>query len=114
VDFFDGATLLGTGTLSGGVATFTTSTLAIGTHSLTAVYNGSGNFSTSTSPVDTQTVSQASTATALTSVPDPSVFGEVKTLTATVAAVAPGAGTPTGTVDFFDGATLLGTGTLSG
>ncbi|MDV9203199.1 Ig-like domain-containing protein, partial [Streptomyces sp. Wh19] len=46
--------------------------------------------------------------------PDPSVFGEVKTLTATVAVVAPGAGTPGGTVDFFDGATLLGTGTLSG
>ncbi|MDV9203065.1 Ig-like domain-containing protein, partial [Streptomyces sp. Wh19] len=114
VDFFDGATLLGTGTLSGGVATFTTSTLAIGTHPLTAVYNGDANFAGSTSPVDTQTVSQAGTTTALTSVPDPSVFGEVKTLTATVAAVAPGAGTPTGTVDFFDGATLLGTGTLSG
>ncbi|MFF9652424.1 Ig-like domain-containing protein, partial [Streptomyces sp. NPDC014622] len=52
----DGATLLGTTSLSGGVATFTTSTLAIGTHSLTATYNGSGNFNTSTSPVDTQTV----------------------------------------------------------
>ncbi|MDV9203194.1 Ig-like domain-containing protein, partial [Streptomyces sp. Wh19] len=50
VDFFDGATLLGTGTLSGGVATFTTSTLAIGTHPLTAVYNGDANFTSSTSP----------------------------------------------------------------
>ncbi|MFJ1884867.1 beta strand repeat-containing protein, partial [Streptomyces sp. NPDC088137] len=114
VSFFDGATLLGTSSLSGGVATFATSTLAIGTHSLTAVYNGSGNFNISTSPVDTQTVTKASTATALTSVPDPSVFGQVKTLTATVAAVAPGAGTPTGTVSFFDGATLLGTSSLSG
>ncbi|MGW7003384.1 hypothetical protein ACWGCW_11265 [Streptomyces sp. NPDC054933] len=28
----------------------------MGTHSLTATYNGSGNFNTSTSPVDTQTV----------------------------------------------------------
>ncbi|MFI5775400.1 Ig-like domain-containing protein, partial [Streptomyces sp. NPDC051658] len=56
VSFFDGATLLGTTSLSGGVAVFTTSTLAIGTHSLTAVYNGSGNFNASTSPVDTQTV----------------------------------------------------------
>ncbi|MEV6748357.1 Ig-like domain-containing protein, partial [Streptomyces sp. NPDC051080] len=56
VSFFDGATLLGTTALSGGVATFTTSTLAVGIHSLTAVYNGSGNFNISTSPVDTQTV----------------------------------------------------------
>ncbi|MFE2500205.1 Ig-like domain-containing protein, partial [Streptomyces scopuliridis] len=56
VSFFDGATLLGNGTLSGGVATFVTSALAIGTHPLTAVYNGSGNFNTSTSPIHTQTV----------------------------------------------------------
>ncbi|MFI1494180.1 beta strand repeat-containing protein, partial [Streptomyces griseofuscus] len=111
---FDGATLLGTGTLSGGTATLTTSALGVGTHSLTAVYSGDTDFSGSASPVDTQTVSQAATTTGLTSAPDPSVFGEAKTLTATVAAVPPGAGTPTGTVDFFDGATLLGTGTLSG
>ncbi|MFE2750328.1 Ig-like domain repeat protein, partial [Streptomyces scopuliridis] len=51
------------------------------------------------------------TTTALTSAPDPSVFGEAKTLTATVTS---SSGTPTGTVSFFDGATLLGTGTLSG
>ncbi|WP_326608936.1 Ig-like domain repeat protein [Streptomyces scopuliridis] len=114
VDFFDGATLLGTATLSGGVATFTTSTLSVGSHSLTAVYNGDVDFSGSTSPIDVQTVTQAGTSTALTSAPDPSVFGQAKTLTATVTAVLPGAGTPTGTVDFFDGATLLGTATLSG
>ena len=35
------------------------------------------------------------------------------TLTATVAAVSPGAGTPTGTVDFMNGSTSLGTGTLT-
>ncbi|MFE2750354.1 Ig-like domain-containing protein, partial [Streptomyces scopuliridis] len=74
VDFFDGATLLGTGTLSGGVATFTTSALSVGSHLLTAVYSGDTNFTGSTSPVDTQTVNQAATTTALTSAPDPSVF----------------------------------------
>ncbi|KJY40399.1 hypothetical protein VR41_15060, partial [Streptomyces sp. NRRL B-1568] len=78
-----------------------------------ATYNGDANFVGSTSPVDTQTVIQAATTTVLVSLPDPSVFGEAKTLTATVTATAPGAGTPTGTVDFFDGATLLGTGTLN-
>ncbi|MFD1310939.1 beta strand repeat-containing protein, partial [Streptomyces kaempferi] len=114
VSFFDGATLLGTGTLAGGVATLTTSTLSVGSHALTAVYGGSGDFNGSTSPVDAQTVSAADTTTTLTSAPDPSVFGEAKILTATVTVVAPGAGTPTGTVSFFDGATLLGTGTLTG
>ncbi|MFI1405754.1 Ig-like domain-containing protein, partial [Streptomyces griseofuscus] len=114
VDFFDGATLIGTSTVTGGTATLTTSALGVGTHSLTAVYNGDTEFTGSTSPVDTQTVTRSASATALTSAPDPSVFGQAKTLTATVSAVAPGVGTPTGTVDFFDGATLLGTGTLSG
>ena len=36
------------------------------------------------------------------------------TFTATVAAVAPGSGTPTGTVTLKNGNTVLGTGTLSG
>src|SRR5678816_3510054 len=45
---------------------------------------------------------------------NPSVFGQSVTFTATVAAVAPGAGTPTGTVTFKDAAATLGTGTLSG
>ncbi|WP_276208004.1 Ig-like domain-containing protein, partial [Streptomyces malaysiense] len=114
VSFFEGATLLGTGTLSGGTATLTTSSLGVGTHPLTAVYQGNTSYLTSTSPVDSQTVTQAASATVLTSAPDPSVFGQGKILTATVSAVAPGAGTPTGTVSFFEGATLLGTGTLSG
>ncbi|MGW2376645.1 Ig-like domain repeat protein, partial [Kitasatospora sp. NPDC001683] len=112
VSFFDGATLLGTGTLVAGVATFTTSGLGVGSHALTAVYGGDTSFSGSTSPVDTQTVNAADTTTVLTSVPDPSVFGEAKVLTAAVTVVAPGVGVPTGTVSFFDGATLLGTGTL--
>ncbi|MSR32543.1 MAG: Ig-like domain repeat protein, partial [Gemmataceae bacterium] len=44
---------------------------------------------------------------------NPSVFGQSVTFTATVAAVSPGAGTPTGTVTFFNGAVSLGTGTLT-
>ncbi len=41
-------------------------------------------------------------------------YGQAVTFTATVTANAPGSGTPTGTVSFFDGTTLLGTGALSG
>jgi hypothetical protein len=56
VTFMDGATTLGTGTLNGGVATYTTSSLAIGQHSMTAVYSGDANNGGSTSSVLTQTV----------------------------------------------------------
>uniref|UniRef100_A0A7V4XSK6 CSLREA domain-containing protein n=1 Tax=Acidobacterium capsulatum TaxID=33075 RepID=A0A7V4XSK6_9BACT len=50
VSFYDGKTLLGTGTLNAGVATYTTSTLAPDvTHSLTASYSGSTNFTASMS-----------------------------------------------------------------
>jgi hypothetical protein len=44
VNFMDGATLLGQGTLSSGVATLTTSSLAAGTHTITVAYQGDTNF----------------------------------------------------------------------
>jgi hypothetical protein len=50
VSFYDGLTLIGQATLDAtGHATYTTSTLALGTHSLTAVYPGSLSFGGSTS-----------------------------------------------------------------
>ncbi|SEG96194.1 Ig-like domain (group 3), partial [Actinacidiphila yanglinensis] len=77
-------------------------------------YNGSTSFNTSTSPTINSTVNKANSTTTLTSNPNPSTFGQAVILTSTVAIAPPGAGTPTGTVSFFDGATLLGTGTLGG
>ncbi|MEO7556780.1 MAG: Ig-like domain repeat protein [Acidimicrobiales bacterium] len=56
VTFKDGATVLGTGTLNGGTASYTTSALAAGDHPITAVYNGDANSSPSTSAVLVQTV----------------------------------------------------------
>jgi hypothetical protein len=56
VVFKDGTKALKTVTLSGGVASYTTSTLATGTHSITATYNGSGSFLGSSSTPLTQTV----------------------------------------------------------
>ncbi|MFM8931700.1 MAG: Ig-like domain repeat protein, partial [Gemmataceae bacterium] len=114
VTFFDGAATLGTGTLSGGVATFTSSTLNVSAHSITAVYNGDGNFNASTSSIFTQNVNKASTTTALSSSLNPSTFGQSVTFTAIVSVASPGAGSPTGSVNFFDGATSLGSGTLTG
>ena len=114
VTFKDGATTLGTGTLSSGSATFTTNGLSVASHSITAVYAGDGSFNTNTSGIVTQTVNKASSATALASSANPSVFGQSVTFTATVSAVSPGSGTPTGTVTFKDGATSLATNNLSG
>ena len=116
VTFMDGATPLGPGTLDGsGQATFTTSTLGAGPHSITAVYGGDGSFATSTSPALSQTVNQSLTTTALTTSKSPTVYGESVTFTATVAPIAPGAGTPTGTVSFVDTttSTTLGSGAVN-
>ncbi len=115
VEFFDGATSLGTDSLDGsGLASIDVSTLTVGGHSITATYGGATAYVGSTSSPLSQTVNQASTTTALGSSANPSVFGQSVTFTATVTAVAPGSGTPTGTVEFFDGATSLGTDTLNG
>jgi autotransporter-associated beta strand protein len=116
VEFFDGATDLGPGTAldASGQSSFSTSTLSVGAHNISAVYAGDSNFLASTAPALAQSVSQASTATVLVSSMNPSVFGQAVKFTATVAATAPGAGIPTGSVEFFDGATDLGGSPLSG
>ena len=114
VTFKDGSSTLGTGTLnSSGQAMFTTSTLAVGPHSITASYGGDATFSGSTSSPLTQTVRKAGTTTLVSSSANPSVSGQAVTFTATVTAKSPGAGTPTGTVTFKDGSSTLGTGTLN-
>jgi hypothetical protein len=60
VTFKDGSSALGTGSLSAGVATFTTNALAPGSHSLTAVYGGDADSGGSTSSGLTQTVNGGS------------------------------------------------------
>jgi len=122
VTFEDGAATIGTGTLDAtGTATFTTAALAVGTHTIAAVYSGDGNSLTSTSAALTETVQQIQTATAIAASSNPSPAGAALQLTATVTAtslnstgtvVATG-GAFSGTVTFMDGATSLGTGTVS-
>ena len=114
VTFKDGTTVLGASTLSGGSATFPATTLAVGSHSLTASYAATSSYAASTSTAVTQTVKQDSTTTTFTISPATSVSGQSVTLTATVNPVAPGAGTPTGTVSLLLGSTVLGSGALSG
>jgi hypothetical protein len=57
----------------------------------------------------TETVNPSATTTTLSASPSSVVTGQSVVFTATVAALAPGAGTPTGTFTFFDGKVVLGT-----
>src|SRR5262249_58339867 len=66
-------------------------------------------FGNSKSEAVAVTVSPASTAVTLASSLNLALTGQAVTFTATVAAVAPGAGTPTGTVTFMDGGVILRT-----
>jgi RHS repeat-associated protein len=100
VELFDGSNDLGSAILDDGSATFQVSTLALGSHSITAQYLGDGNFSASMSTVLSQVVNQDGTTAAITSSSNPSVLGQSVSFTVTVSAAAPGSRTPTGTVQF--------------
>ena len=108
VTFKDGPNTLGSGVLSGGMASLTASALTIGAHSLTAAYLGDANDSPSTSSAFTQTVNQSPTTTTLVSSPNPSSFGQALSLSATVSPA-----TATGLVTFKDSAQTLGSAALS-
>ena len=100
------------GSLFDGNATFVTSGLSVGSHNITVSYGGDSNFAASTSTILVQTVNMAATTTALISSLNPASIGQTVMFTATVAVVAPGSGSPTGTVTFFDGTGIGGTATL--
>jgi len=111
VQFFNGSTLLGSGTVNGsGNATLTlvgATALPTGTNSITAVYGGSTEFNTVTSSALSYTVTQIAGAVTVTSSLNPSTYGDSVTLSI---AVSSSVGiTPTGSVTIMDGATNLGT-----
>ncbi len=115
VTFSDESTVLGTVTLSGGTASMTIASLPVGSHTISASYNGDGTFNRSTSAGTGQGVNQGNTTTTLASTAvNPSVVLQSVEFTATVAASAPAAGTPSGTVTFFDAGVPIGLVTLSG
>jgi hypothetical protein len=111
VTFSEEGNALGTGTVQpNGTAQFSTSALPIGDDSITAAYGGDANFSASTSPAVSETVTTgtALTTTALTTSAASLQAGTSVTLTAAVAAVNAGGPTPTGTVRFSQNGTVLG------
>ena len=108
VTFTDGATTLASNVAvnTSGVATFSTSSLATGSHTIGASFTGSTGWQNSTASTLTQTINPVSftTSTSVTSTPNPSNFGTSVTFTATVTS---SGGTPSGSVTFAEGATVL-------
>src|ERR1700677_2105904 len=95
----------GPATISGGMVTVT----GVGTVVLQATQAGGGNYDPATATQSFQ-VTAAATTTSLNA-PASAAYGASVTLTATVASTA---GTPAGSVTFYNGSTSLCVGTLSG
>src|SRR5439155_12758254 len=97
VQFLDGLLVLGSMTISGGAATFTTSSLSAGGHAISCVYSGDTAYGASSSGTLTQTINKAAPLLVVSSTPNPSSYGQSVTLRATLQTTA------TGTMQFIDG-----------
>ena len=113
--FKDGPATLGSSAIgaSGAAAPFSTSTLALGSHTITAVYSGSPNDNPSSSNPVVEAVEPAPTAVSLTASPSPANMGQLVTLTATVVTSVAGLPSPAGTVVFADQFGTIGTAQIA-
>jgi hypothetical protein len=100
VAFFDGATAIGSATLVSASASISISGLAVGSHSISAIYQGSVKFKSSGSTPVHQVVNGATTSTSLAPSRNPMLVTASVTYTATVTSQY--GGTVTGAVTFFD------------
>jgi hypothetical protein len=109
----DGTTIGSSGLSGGTTASITVTAPASGTHSLVATYSGDGNFSGSTSPAVSITVSKIATSTTVNPSTTTPAAGATMQVSATVTPAINGSTSPTGTVTFtLDGVTA-GTATLN-
>jgi hypothetical protein len=106
------ANAIGTVNLVAGTATFSISSLAVGTDVITASYPGDFYYGSSTSLPVNQAVNQAVTSTGVNAIPNPGIAGAPVAITATVT-VSAGASTPSGNVVFTDGGASLGSVALN-
>lgn len=103
---------MGTAPLNSGEAKFSTSTLTVGSHVITAQYGGDGSFGGSTSPPVTQQVNRLfPSKVVVTSSPNPSTFGQDVVFRVSVTSI--GGGTPTGSVTISEGASIYGSSPLT-
>ena len=119
VQFLSGPTLLGNAvncTPTAGTATtpatctasVTTTSLPAGANSITASYNGNATYAASTSAAVTVTVNGTSTTTAVTPSVTSLASGGSITFTATVTGASNAGAAPSGTIQFMNGTTPLG------
>ncbi|SFK83297.1 Ig-like domain (group 3) [Paenibacillus sp. 1_12] len=92
-------------------ASFTISSLAVGTHSITAVFLGDDTHTGSTSSGFIHNVNAISSSISLISSNTTATYGDSVTFSAKVSA--PSGGTPSGLITFKDGSQTLGTSLLS-
>lgn len=109
ITIFDAGLKVGSGT--GGTLTGTTGMLPTGLNNLSATYTDDPEISDATATLS-HTVNKATASLALSQSSSASAANANVTFTAVVSAVAPGVATPTGSVTFSDGTTVLGTGTI--
>lgn len=95
--------------ITSGAATITLSSLAAGSHTVSAAYTSTNNFVASTSNSVTFTV-MATPALALTLAPAPTAGNELQGISLTFTATISAANKATGTVTFLDGTTVLTSG----
>ena len=106
-----GSAIIASGPLVNGQFSTETNTLSVGENSLSVMYSGDTNFEPRTTAY-TETIQKAGSNTVLGSSPNPSTLSQTVTLTATVTSTT--SGIPTGTVNFMDAMTLLGTVGMNG
>ena len=102
-----GTLTLGTVALVNGAASVITTAIPAGATTVTAQYNGDANYNGSISAGLTQVV-KAITTTVISANPNPSTYGQTVTLAVTISPAS-----ATGTVQFFNGAVLLGSATVN-
>ena len=117
VQFLEGLTVLGTATLAanGTLASLALTGVKAGTHTYTASYPGDTNYAPLAFGSVTVNVTQAAAATTTTTLLSSqqlTSYGSSVVLTATLASSS--AGTPSGSIQFSDGATVLATVPLAG
>ena len=110
VQFYDGATLLGTATISGGRATLTTTALAAGSHAVTARYLGSASAPPAGSAVFVQAVGESgwknrTTSMVVSTSPSSSTPGSPVIISATVTG---SSGAPSGRILFMVNGEVVG------
>lgn len=109
VEFRVDGSVLGVAPVVGGQASIDAPNLPAGDRAITAFYSGDANNSSRTSSVYHQQVERNVTTLSLISSANPSLAGDAVTFTATLA----GGSAPTGDVELFSGADLLGTEPLT-